>query len=1368
MKINMRGFSYIRRFMVFTLIISIVLCFAPITSNAFQSVRYADQFNYPLNSDGSPIWTTSGGTWTTQADGGAVYCANTTQQAFAVSGDSTWTDYTYSIKVKSNNSMGNGMCLRINDVNNLYIFQIDNSSTVSLAKLVNGTRTVIGTAAYSTNLMQWYNLSASVTGSQIKAYIDGQLLINITDSTFSSGKIGLYAQSNVSFDDLEVTGIPGLFDDFSSTSGYWNAVSGTWTVTSGIYQGSGSGDEHYSLSGSSLWGNYIYEAKVKGVSGLDGGMVFRVKDENNLYFFRAGYDNKASLYKRVNGVFSLIKDVPLSISLNTWHTLKIEAYDFKICAFVDGQEVFEAYDTQFASGKIGLRTSSGNELHFDDARVYAVPNYTDMFDNGVNGWIFDSSAWTVGGNQKLKADIPVGQQQYGLTGDANWQDYMVSTRINCEYSKDAGIVFRAQDTNNLYLLRAGYGDYMELFKRVNGTFTRIAYAPYSLQLNTWHTIRAIVKGNSIRGYVDGTLMIDTVDNTFSQGRVGLRVDSGIASFDDVRVEALLIDDNFSRYPNGSNGSPEWSPQSGNWRVSGGKYVEDASGYDSFSFTGSTGWVNYAFESQVKWNGGIFDAGLLFWVYDSNNLFMFRPFYEEPSGTYKAGIYYRSGSSGWQACDTANMSTPFYVGQTHAIRVEVDGQDIRGYVDGKLVITSVFPVAYGTPSPRYGKVGLRVSSSSQVEFDEVKVLNIDGAPVAKSASRNSLFPRQPALASQLDYMDIREFSASDRMMTVALQGLVNRAQPRIYLSSYKYSPNDGYKDEEESDLLWKNVLDDDGYDFTTFTNPILLAQKYSDEVSGAIIYDPALWDDPNNAGILNVITTAAGVYDALPVTAEQNSALNLPVVLDTRSKWADVNAAYNWAYEELWPQCDHTVLGHDHPARTMLTDYYIANKIFVSFVQAGNEYSESLFQQLIREMPVMGGVLGVWDVHSSQTTKLTASFGIGATNLSVASSSGYTANTDAYIGINNQEKVHIVSIPDSQHIVISLGLQHAQPSGASVTPVIWNDPMPFQAWNEEQMVERTSGRGQIFQVAWQCSNLSVWSGTSQDNLGENQTISYQTKAPKTAYLTFILSDGDNLSHVFRQRQYQWLETQRGTVYLGYTFTPALFDLAPRMLKYFYSEASAQDYIVGSHGGIGYVRSKYFGQGYYPLDYEKVWDNYLAISGRYMNAAGMNTYWPIFTNIENSPNYSLQQGAQIPGVTGVFNDFLPEPSSQNLGYSNMINVYNGIPAFRTSSIPDGRLDRWVGGTQYFYSSSLDRIAADINYITPVNLTNTYVFTGLSGFFMKADDIITYVDGDGVTHQGIFDKVLAQSNYQNLIANGWTISVVRPDEFIYQYLH
>ena len=1208
MKKHMRDSFHIRHFIIFSLIAAMLLCFAPSTSNAFQSANYIDQFNYPLNSDGSPVWTTLGGTWTIQADGGAVYCTNTTQQAYAITGDSTWTDYTYSIKVKSDNSMGNGMCFRINDVNNLYVFQIDNSSTVSLAKIVNGTRTVIGTAAYNTNLLQWYNLSASIAGSQIKVYIDGQLLFNITNSTFSSGRIGLSSQSNASFDDLKLTGIPGLFDDFSSTSGYWNVIAGTWTVADGVYKGSGSGNEHYSFAGPSLWDNYVYEAKVKGVTGLDGGIVFRVKDENNLYFFRAGYDNKASLYKRVNGVFTLIKEVPFTVSLGTWHTLKIEAYDFRICAYVDGQEVFEVYDTQFTGGKAGLRTSSGNELHFDDARVYAVPNYTDAFDNGASVWVFDSSNWIVGDNQKLKAKIPTGQQQYGLTGDANWQNYMVSARINCEYNKDAGLVFRAQDINNLYLLRAGYGNYIELFKRVNGTFTRIAYAAYSMELNTWHTLRAIVKGNSIRGYVDGTLMIDAVDNTFSQGRIGLRVDSGTASFDDVKVEALLIDDNFSQYSDGSNGSPKWSPQTGNWRVSSGKYIEDAVGTEFFSFTGSPNWVNYAFESKIKWTGGVFDAGLLFWVYDSNNLFMFRPFYEEPSGTYKAGVYYRSGSTNWQACDTVNLSTPFYAGDTHIIRVEVDGQDIRGYIDGKLVITAVLPVPYGTASSRYGKVGLIVSNSSQVEFDEVKVLYTDGTPVAKSSSRDSLFPRQPALSGQLDYIDTREFSSSDRMMTAALQGLVNKVQPRIYLSSYKYSPDDGYKDEEESDLLWKNVLDGDGYDFTTYTDPVQLVQKYDNEISGAIIYDPAFWDDPNNTGILNVITTAAGVYNALPVTAAQNTVLNLPVVLDTRNKWADVNDAYKWAYEELWPQCDHAVLGHDHPTRTLLTDYYVANKIFVSFVQEGNEYSESLFQQLIREMPIMGGVLGVWDVHASQTTKLTASFSAGATNLSVASSSGYTANTDAYIGVENLEKVRIVSIPDSQHIVISPGLQHAQPSGASVAPVLWNDPMPFQAWTEEDMVERTSGRGQIFQVAWQCSNLSVWSGTSQDNLGGNQAISFQTKAPKTAYLTFILSDGDNLSHVFRQRQYQWLETQRGSVYLGYTFTPALFDLAPRMLKYFYSEAMSQDYIVGSHGGIGYVRSMYFGQGYYPSDYEKVWDNYLAISGKYMASAGMNTYWP----------------------------------------------------------------------------------------------------------------------------------------------------------------
>ena len=224
MKNRVRGNMHIRHLVVFFLVISMLIYFTPGISNAYQSMNYTDLFNYPINSDGSPVWITFGGTWTVQADGGAVYCANTTQQAYAITGDSTWTDYTYSIKVKSYNSMGNGMGFRINDNNNLYVFQIDSSSTVSLAKVVNGTRTVMDTEAYSTNILQWYNLSVSVTGSQIKAFIDGQLLFNITDSTFANGKIGLSSQSNASFDDMKLTGIPGLFDDFSNISGYWNDI----------------------------------------------------------------------------------------------------------------------------------------------------------------------------------------------------------------------------------------------------------------------------------------------------------------------------------------------------------------------------------------------------------------------------------------------------------------------------------------------------------------------------------------------------------------------------------------------------------------------------------------------------------------------------------------------------------------------------------------------------------------------------------------------------------------------------------------------------------------------------------------------------------------------------------------------------------------------------------------------------------------------------------------------------------------------------------------------------------------------------------------------------------------------------------------
>jgi len=121
------------------------------------------------------------------------------------------------------------------------------------------------------------------------------------------------------------------------------------------------------------------EVKFKPVSGKEdraGGVIWRTRDANNYYIFRANAaEGNAVLYKTVNG-----KRTPLDIVGRTggygvketvasgqWHTLRVEFAGNRFKAYFDGKHLFDVEDTTFTGvGKVGVWTKADSVTLFDD------------------------------------------------------------------------------------------------------------------------------------------------------------------------------------------------------------------------------------------------------------------------------------------------------------------------------------------------------------------------------------------------------------------------------------------------------------------------------------------------------------------------------------------------------------------------------------------------------------------------------------------------------------------------------------------------------------------------------------------------------------------------------------------------------------------------------------------------------------------------------------------------------------------------------------------------------------------------------------------------------------------------------------------
>lgn len=124
--------------------------------------------------------------------------------------------------------------------------------------------------------------------------------------------------------------------------------------------------------------------------------------------------------------------------------------------------------------------------------------------------------------------------------DKVYADVTVSTRfkpVSGNSDRAAGIIFRIQDKDNYYILRANaLEDNVNIYKYAGGQRSALNEGSAKVPSGKWQELRVEVKGNHIRGFLNGKLVVEATDDTYKSGRVGLwtKADS-VTCFDDVLI-----------------------------------------------------------------------------------------------------------------------------------------------------------------------------------------------------------------------------------------------------------------------------------------------------------------------------------------------------------------------------------------------------------------------------------------------------------------------------------------------------------------------------------------------------------------------------------------------------------------------------------------------------------------------------------------------------------------------------------------------------------------------------------------------------------------------------------------------------------------
>lgn len=398
-------------------------------------------------------------------------------------------------------------------------------------------------------------------------------------------------------------------------------------------------------------------------------------------------------------------------------------------------------------------------------------------------------------------------------------------------------------------------------------------------------------------------------------------------------------------------------------------------------------------------------------------------------------------------------------------------------------------------------------------------------------------------------DVSGLSYSQRLAAAALQGLVNRNGPLLFLNYGIYDDPLARRTNEVflDDALWYGKYRDllgnqdqrnldyycqeHGFKPRPVENLGELITLYRDKLRGCVIWDESEPDTGNIALML------AAQEDLLPVEAGMDSVVarfDLSVRHDLRGQWSDRLALYTWAFEHLFQASEPGFIACLEPGwqRPEFVDYLVQHKIFIYNLSSRSQGLGDTLLLLLAFGPA-------WLRHTLFALRLDGSLrwlGLGL------------------MGIRSQE------------VKLATRLQRAVRSNSYPTIFGWHT----QRDDELSFMLHLSANGMRLVPAHLAGNFSFHSQVIP--LGKTapvQTVEDPPLDPEGIYLTFTLSDGDQLMMMSTGELGNWYSSKRGSLPFNWETQPLLTELAPALFEKFSRSATSNDCLVAGPSGAGYV-------------------------------------------------------------------------------------------------------------------------------------------------------------------------------------------------------
>lgn len=193
-------------------------------------------------------------------------------------------------------------------------------------------------------------------------------------------------------------------------------------------------------------------------------------------------------------------------------------------------------------GAAGAAGSGGAGGTIGAGGLSTTPIFEDDFEMGSDAWTTEGGEWAVieDGTQVLaQQSTATGSQLFvAVAGDPSWTDQAVEARVKvvdflASSTSYFAAIFARYNPDNYYDLVLRSSDGKIAIRKNKSTLGNPV--DVGIQEGVWYTLKLEVIGSTLRGYLDGQLVVTATDGSIPSGRIAVGTTVTVANFDDVKV-----------------------------------------------------------------------------------------------------------------------------------------------------------------------------------------------------------------------------------------------------------------------------------------------------------------------------------------------------------------------------------------------------------------------------------------------------------------------------------------------------------------------------------------------------------------------------------------------------------------------------------------------------------------------------------------------------------------------------------------------------------------------------------------------------------------------------------------------------------------